>query len=189
MNALLVLALLAPPADDPKPKEPAKSAPAGFGLTTETEFYWPFFVLTSPDVQKELKLTQPQIKALNDAQADLKKCVEEYPLQAGPRRMQIAKVTKWADETAAAILDRDQQKRHRQILWQVLECYGGPRALTANPEFAKTIGLTADQQKQAKKIEADYQTGWLKLVRANPLVGNGPVPGEEELAKKSDEAA
>ena len=140
-------------------------------------------------MQKELKLSGPQLTAFDAAEADLKACVIEFPLAAGPRKAQIAKVTKWADETVAAILTAEQQKRHRQIIWQVLEFNGGVRAMTANPAFAKEIGLTADQLKQAKKIEADYQAGWLKLVRANPAVGNGPVPGEEELAKKSDAAA
>jgi hypothetical protein len=189
MTAVLVFALIAPLADDPKSKEPAKAAAPGFGLTAETEFHWPFFIASSPDIQKELKLSKEQITAFNEVQAELKKSTADLglltPAQA---RTHVAKVTTWADETVGTLLMPEQQKRHRQLVWQVLEFNGGVRVMAANPAFAKEIGLSADQLKQAKKIDADYYTAWMKLVRANPLIGNGPVPGEEELSKKSNEA-
>ena len=94
MHAVLVLALVAPTAA--QPKEQPKPAPEGFGVTTQTELYWPFWVTASPDVQKELKLTKEQIKALDDVQDDLKKCIVELPLAAGPPKAQIAKVTCWS---------------------------------------------------------------------------------------------
>src|SRR5262249_15554931 len=87
------------------------------------------------------------------------------------------------------LLTADQRPRHRQIVWQVLEFNGGVRGMVANPIFAKEVGLTANQQKQGQKINADHQAAWIKLVQANPLVGNGPVPGEDALTKKSEEAA
>jgi hypothetical protein len=189
MNVVLAFVLIAPGGDVPKPKEQLKPVAAGSGVAAETEFHWPFFVMRSPDVQKELKLSKDQIAAFDGAEADLKKCVDELPLDPRPRKAQIATVTKWADETVAAILTREQQKRHRQIVWQVLECYNGPRALTANAEFAKEIGLTAEQLKRAKKIEEDFRADWHKLVQANPAVGTAAVPGGEELAKTSDGAA
>jgi hypothetical protein len=192
MIALVVCALVSPVAQAPKPKDPpAKAAEvAGFGLSAESEFHWPFYITKSPDVQKELKLSKEQLAAFDGAQADLKKSVAAMAgLTPAQTKAYAAKLTKWADETVAAILTAEQQKRHRQIVWQVLEFTGGVRGMAASPVFAKEVGLTADQQKQARKIEADYYAGWQKLVRANPLVGNGPVPGEEELAKKAEEAA
>ena len=68
-----------------------------------------------------------------------------------------------------------------------MEFNGGVRGMAPNPVFAKEVGLSADQLKQAKKIDADYQAAWLKLVRANPN-GNAAPPGEEELTKKYEEA-
>lgn len=187
MHAVLVLALAVPAA---QPKAPPKAPVEGFGHVADTELHWPFFVCSSPDVQKELKLTKEQIAAFDGAQADLKKATSDLGLLT-PAQMkaQVAKLTKWADETVAAVLAPEQQKRHRQLVWQISEFNGGVRGMAANPVFAREVGLTADQLKQAKKIDADYQAGWLKLVRANPGVGNGPVPGEEELAKKCEEAA
>ena len=189
MTAVLVFALIAPTAQ-PKSQPPKTPDPVGFGLVADSEFHWPFYITKSPDVQKELKLSKEQLAAFDGAEADLKKSVADLGgLKPAQAKTYAAKVTKWADETVAAVLKTEQQKRHRQIVWQVLEFTGGTRTLAANPVFAKEIGLTADQLKQAKKIDADYYAGWQKLVRANPLVGNGPVPGEEALAKKSEETA
>jgi hypothetical protein len=187
MHVVLVLALTVPAA---QPKEPPKQPVEGFGLTAETELHWPFWITAAPDVQKELKLTKDQITAFERAGADLKKGTAELGLLT-PAQMkaQVAKLTKWADETVATVLTPEQQKRHRQLVWQVTEFNGGVRAMAANSVFAKEVGLTADQLKQARKIDADYYSGWQKLVRANPAVGNGPVPGEEELAKKAEDAA
>ena len=101
----------------------------------------------------------------------------------------VAQMTAWAEKSVAGVLNEEQRSRHRQILWQVLEFNGGVRALTNNPTFAKEVGLSVDQQQKAMKIEADFQAAWLKLVRANPVGGNGPVPGEEALTKKCEEDA
>jgi hypothetical protein len=162
----------------------------GFGLPAESEFHWPFFIAKSPDVQKELKLSQEQVTAFDEVQAELKKSVADLgALKPAQAKAQVAKLTKWADETVGTLLMPEQQKRHRQIVWQVLEFNGGTLALFSLPAFAKEIGLSADQLKQGKKLEADYLAGWQKLVRANPGVGNGPIPGEAELAKKTEEAA
>ncbi len=188
MTAVLVFALIAPIAQ-PKNPPPKTSDAVGFGLTADSEFYWPLYITKSPDVQKELKLSKEQLAAFDGAEADLKKSVVDLGgLKPAQARAYAAKLAKWADETVATVLKAEQQKRHCQIVWQVLEFTGGMRALAVNPAFAKEIGLTADQLKQAKKIDADYYVGWQKLVRANPIVGNGPVPGEDALAKKSEEA-
>jgi len=194
MTVLLVFALIAPVAQDPKPKDPPAKQPAkaeiAFGLTADSKYYWPFHIIQSPDVQKELKLTKQQLKAFETAQADLEEATRELPLlKPAQAKAQAAKVTKWAEETVVAILTPEQQKRHRQILWQVLESGGGAYGQAANPVFAKEVGLTADQVKQAKKIETDYLAAWQKMALANPLAGNMPLPGEEELRKKAEDAA
>jgi hypothetical protein len=191
MNALLVFALVAPVAREPNQKDPpAKPAEVGFGLSAESEYHWPLHLLRSPDVQKELRVTKEQLTKLDGLEAELKKKVEAGSrLPAARMKAHFATVTTWADKAAADLLTTEQRPRHRQILWQVLEFNGGVRSMAANPVFAKEVGLTADQLKQARKIEADYYAGWQKLVKANPLVGNGPVPGEEALAKKAEDAA
>jgi hypothetical protein len=192
MNVLLALALLAPAQ---APKEPPKSdakpaAVAGFGLDAASEFYWPTYLLLSPDVAKELKVTKEQAKLIEGVQAELKKVAAEVGgLAPAAARKHVAAMTAWADKSLAGVLDPEQRVRHRQILWQVLEFTGGVRAMTNNPAFAKEVGLSADQQRKARKIEADFQAAWLKLVRTNPAGGNGPVPGEEALAKKANEDA
>lgn len=190
MNALIVFALIVPIGQAPKPKA---ADPAPFGITADSEYYWPtHLILASPDVQKELQVTKEQLGQIEKIQAELKTVGATIggltPAQA---RNQTAKMTKWAEQSLAGALTADQQKRHRQILWQVLEFNGGVRGQAANDVFAKEVGLSADQLKKAKKIEADYLAAWQRLVRANPVAagGNGPVPGEEELAKKAEEAA
>ena len=194
MNALLVFVLIAPIAQEPKPKDPPPKEPAkaevGFGLSPQSEYHWPLHVLTSPDVQKELKLTREQIAKLDGLQAELGKKVN-----AGAATLPVAKLNahflacgQWADKAVADLLTTEQRPRHRQIVWQVLEFNGSVSGMVADPVFAKELGLTADQQKQAKKIEADFKAAWLKLTQANPG-GNAPLPGEDALVKKYEEAA
>jgi hypothetical protein len=188
MNAFIVIALIMPIAQAPKPKA---ADPAPFGITADSEYYWPtHLVLASPDVQKELQLTKEQLGHIEKIQAELKRVGETIGgLKPAQAKSYTTKMTKWAEQSLAGALTTDQQTRHRQILWQVLEFNGGIRGQAANDVFAKEVGLTADQLKKAKKIEADYYSAWQKLVRANPLVVNATVPGEEELAKKAEEAA
>ena len=193
MNALVALVLIAP-AQDPKPKDPpAKEVKpeVGFGLSPQSEYHWPLYVLTSPDVQKELKLTKEQIAKIDGLQKELGKKVMD-----GAATLPVAKLKahflacgQWADKAVADLLTTEQRPRHRQIVWQVQECSsGGVRGMAANPVFAREVGLTADQQKQAAKIEADFRAAWLKLVQAGPG-RNAPLPGEDALVKKSEEAA
>lgn len=188
MTSLLAFALIAPAQS--KPKDPPKPADAPtFGIPVNSEYYWPVHLLTSPDVQKELKLSKEQVKLAEGMRPELKKAGEAMgTLTPAQAKKYTAEMTTWAEKSLADLLSPEQRTRHRQILWQVLEFNGGVRGMAANPVFAKDVGLTADQQARAKKIEADYQAAWMKLVRANPG-GNAAIPGEEALAKKYEEAA
>jgi hypothetical protein len=191
-SLLVALALVAPaqPPAKPPAKQPAKPpAEAWFGIPANSTYHWPAHVLTSADVQKELKLTRAQLAKLPPIRAELDRRVQRSgTLPPAKLEPYFVEAGKWADKAVAGVLTEEQRPRHRQITWQVLEFLGGPVGMATNPVFAREIGLSADQVKRAEKVQAEYQAAWQRLVQANPLAGNAPIPGADQLQAKADEA-
>jgi hypothetical protein len=188
-SPLVALALVVPaqpPAKQPPAKQPAD---VSFGLEASSEYHWPLYVLTSPDVQKELKLTREQLRAFAALQPELKKRVEAgFTLPTNRIIAHNKEVGRWADRAVAERLTADQYPRYRQIVWQVLEFNGGPLGMASNPVFSKEIGFTPEQIKKAEQIAAEYYKAWKKLALAGPL-GNAPVPGADKLSEDANEKA
>lgn len=189
-SLLLSLPLSAAPFAAAAPPPPApKPAEAAFGLPATTEFYWPFYVLESPGVRKELGLTAAQVAKLDALRPAIQKRVEAgLDLPPGRLPAHRKEFGAWLDRSVAGVLTAGQLPRYRQVVWQVLEFNDGPVALAANPVFARELGLTADQARKARQVEADYARAWDRLVRANPGRA-GPLPGEEALVAKANETA
>ncbi|MBX9625015.1 MAG: hypothetical protein K2X82_14505 [Gemmataceae bacterium] len=182
MTPLLTLALLAA-ADPPKPAE------TGFGLPVQTDYHWPFYVLESPGVRKELGLTDAQVAKLDALRPELQRRMEAaFALPVNRIAAHQREVGVWLDRAVAGVLTADQRPRYRQVVWQVLEFEQGPVHLAANPAVARELGLTAEQARKARQVQADYQRDWARLVRANPG-GTAARPGEEELFDKANAAA
>lgn len=178
-SAVLALTLAAP--------APPKAADPWFGIPVLAPEYWPVHILDSEDVQKELKLTPPQLKKLGGLKAELKTRVEKgFNLPTGKMPAYQDELGKWADKALAGVLTAEQSPRHRQITWQVLEYLGGVGGMASNPAFARVIGLTPDQRKRLAKIDADFEAAYKKLPQ--PL-GNAPVPGADRLRANADAAA
>src|SRR5262245_44862607 len=185
--SFLALAVATAPAG-PQSKT-ADKPPVSFGLEASSEYHWPLYVLSSPGVQKELKLTKEQIAKLEPLQAELKKRVEAtvlVPVNKIPAEQK--KVGEGADQAVAAELTPEQRPRDRQIVWQVMEFNGGVVGMATNPVFAKEVGLNGEQQKKAKQYYDEYYKAWLKLVQMNPG-GNAPIPGADKIYDQANEKA
>jgi Spy/CpxP family protein refolding chaperone len=125
----------------------------GFG------FGGPGFLLMNSSVQKELKLTDDQIKKITDANESVReKHREDFEalgkLEGDERREKGQELRKqMADETnkaLAEILKPEQNKRLKEITLQ----QDGARAFN-NPEVQKALNLTDDQKEKIKTINED----------------------------------
>jgi hypothetical protein len=184
VSAVVALVLAAPAAEPPKAADP------WFGIPAPAPEYWPLHILASEDVQKELKITPEQLKKIDALKAELSARLQKAAtLPIAKIRPYQDELGKWADKALAGVLTGEQLPRHRQITWQVLEYLGGVTGMASNPAFARAIGLSADQQKRAAKIDADHQAAYMKLAQTAGPLGNAPVPGADRLRANADAAA
>lgn len=122
--------------------------------------------LSSPDVQKELKLSDEQINKLKDA---IGKVLEKYKADmANFQRMspdeQQKKMKTFSEENNKAILsvlDAKQKKRFKQIQWQV----SGDWSLQ-DPELQKELKLSDEQKKKLDGIFNEAQKKTQELVKS-----------------------
>lgn len=186
MTASLSLSAALVAAAAPAPPKPPE---VGFGVPARTEYHWPFYVLESPGVRKELGLTEAQVAKLDALRPAIQKRVEAgLDLPPGRLPAHQKEFGAWLDRSVAGVLTAGQLPRYRQVVWQVLEFNDGPVALAANPVFARELGLTAEQARKARQVEADYARAWDRLVRANPGRA-GALPGEDELVAGANAAS
>jgi hypothetical protein len=145
-------------------------------------------LLTNADLQKELKITDDQKKALKPAmekaEEQTKKMRELFQGGGGPPdREAMQKMMedgrKFAEETKATVeksLTDDQKKRIKQIDYQRM----GLRAF-ANEEVVKTLKIGDDQKEKLKGITDDMQKEMQDL-RQEYFTGGGP-PDMEKMAE------
>ena len=183
-TSVLALALAAPAQDPPK----AKPAELRFGTPANSLYYWPVNVLTSPDVQKELKITKEQLAKLETVRAELDKRVQKgFTLPIAKMDAYYMELGGWADKQLAALVTAEQLPRYRQIVWQAMEHVDRVPGMAANPAFAQAIGMSAEQLKRAQKVRADATAAYMRLARANPG-GNAIPPGGDKVLADADAA-
>lgn len=116
-------------------------------------------LLSIPQVQQELKMTQPQIDKLQAKQQELRQAMQEIfqggggpPSSPEEREKIFARIRELQDKALADILDTRQLKRFRQLELQ----RQGPSAL-ARKDIADELKLTEAQRGQIQTIQ--QQTG------------------------------
>jgi hypothetical protein len=112
-------------------------------------------LLSIPEVQQELKMTQPQIDKLQTKQQELRQAMQEIfqggggpPSSPEEREKIFARIRELQDKALADILDTRQQKRFRQLELQ----RQGPAAL-ARKDVADELKLTEAQRGQIQTIQ------------------------------------
>ena len=112
------------------------------------------FLLRSPDVQKELKLTDDQktklddaIKKQTDKQQEQRAAMKDGSFDKDKMQAAFKEMAEAADKTIKEILNADQQKRLKQITWQ----RAGVAAFD-DKEVAEGLKLTEEQKDKIKGI-------------------------------------
>ncbi len=108
--------------------------------------------LSSPDVQKELKLSDEQISKLKDA---IGKVVEKYQADMGnlqrmsleDRQKKIKAYTEDSNKAIAGVLDAKQWKRFKQLQWQL-----GDGWSLLDSDLRKELKLSDEQKKKIDGI-------------------------------------
>jgi hypothetical protein len=145
-------------------------------------------LLMNKSVQQELKLTDDQIKKIDETVKEVReKHQDEFQAlrdasQEERREKGAALMRKVGEEThkaLAGVLKPDQEKRFKQIELQVR----GAQAFT-DPDVQKQLKLTEDQQDKIKTINEDAQ----KEMRSAREGGGGPG-GFQKMAEIRKEAA
>ncbi len=149
--ALAIVALLASPA--------LAQRPMGGG--------GPLTLLTNKDVQKDLKLTDDQIKKFTDLQG------KRPQFGDADFRTKIEEFNKLVDKTVADTLKADQVKRLDELRLQ----QRGARAAFTDEKIAEKLKVTADQKDKAKAISDDARRAMGELFQP------GTRPSEEALKK------
>jgi Spy/CpxP family protein refolding chaperone len=134
--AAAVLALVASPALAQR-----RPMGGGFGLG-------PAFLLTQESVQKELKLSDDQLKKVKDLGEKMREARGKLrDLDREEARKKMQELTKENEKALADILSKDQGKRLKEISLQLQ----GGRAF-ANAAVAKELNITDEQKKQIQDI-------------------------------------
>jgi hypothetical protein len=111
-------------------------------------------LLTQESVQKDLKLSDDQVKQLKDVATkanEARQGLRDIEDRA-ERTKKAQEIAKESETAVAKILSKDQTKRLKEITLQVQ----GARAF-ANAAVAKELNFTDDQKKQLKAIQDDAQ--------------------------------
>jgi Spy/CpxP family protein refolding chaperone len=152
-------------------------------------FGGPGFLLQNPSVQKELKLSDDQIKKITDANQSVRdKYKDEFEAVAkleGDERREKGqelrkKMTDETNKTLAEILKPEQNKRLKEITLQ----QEGARAFN-DPEVQKALNLTDDQKEKIKTINEDAAKEMGELFpRGRRGAGGGGAPPDPSAFKE-----
>jgi len=134
-------------------------------------------VLSNPDVQKELKLTDEQIRKLKEAFGKVgEKYKEDFAkfrtMSQEERVKKMMEFSKDNNKAMAGILDAKQLKRYRQIDWQI----AGIGAL-GDPILQKELKLSDEQKKKLNDIFLDVEKKMEEMSK-------NPGASREEFQKK-----
>jgi hypothetical protein len=144
-------------------------------------------LLTNPGVKKELKLTDDQVKKVEDALAKVQdKHKDDFArfreMSREERQKTMRAFAEDYNKAVAGVLDANQMKRFKQIQWQL----AGFGALE-DPEVQKTLKLSDDQQ---KKLTVIFEESGKKM---QELFRGGNVEGGREkfdkIRKETEEKA
>jgi Spy/CpxP family protein refolding chaperone len=122
-------------------------------------------VLSNPDVQKELKLSEEQISKLKDALDKMWGKYREDFAKSPPRspeeqQKKMREISSDGNKIIAGILDAKQLKRYRQIEWQM----AGIGAL-GDPQLQDELKLSDEQKKKLEGIFKDAEKRMQELYR------------------------
>lgn len=148
-----------------------------------------FNMLRSADVQKELKMTQPQIEKVDAKGQELMQAMRDAFQGGGgqpsPEERQAAmkKVQEMQAKAVADILDTTQQKRFKQL---ELQQQGGS-ALLNNKEVAEALKITDEQKTKLEQIQQQGMQELQALPRPD-FSGGQPDPAEMQkfMAKMTE---
>lgn len=144
-------------------------------------------VLSNPDVQKELKLSEEQIGKLKDA---LGKVWEKFTRDFGKNQqmsfeelMQKRKeISKDGNKAIAGVLDAKQLKRYKQIEWQM----AGIGAL-GDPELQTELKLRDEQKKKLDGIFADFEKKMYEMTKNREVSREKYRAAGQDAEKKANE--
>jgi Spy/CpxP family protein refolding chaperone len=144
----------------------------------------PAMLLGQESVRKELKLTDEQIKKVEELSEKMReKFQEAFGLEGEERTKKVQELMKENEKAVAEILKPEQGKRLKQISYQ----QQGAGAF-ANADVAKELALTDDQKQEVQKI--NEETG----AQIREIFQGGQVDEEgrkkiQELRKAATEKA
>jgi hypothetical protein len=153
-------------------------------------------LLRIPEVQAELKMTQPQIAKLDDAQQTVRQAMQEA-FQGGRQSMSpeelekaMAKVQEIQLKAVSDILDQNQLKRFKQLELQ----RAGASALL-QPAVAKELGLTDEQKAKLRELRQQQMNEMRSMFQNAGGMRNMTqeerqqrMKQMQDLRKKNDEA-
>jgi hypothetical protein len=121
-------------------------------------------LLGIPEVQKELKMTQPQIDKVPTKQQEVRSQMQDLFQNGGgqnaspeERQQMFAKVQGIQEKAVEDILTNDQLKRYHQLELQQQFQMMGPAALMRK-DIAEKLKLTDDQRSKLGAIQEDVQS-------------------------------
>jgi hypothetical protein len=143
-------------------------------------------MLRSADVQKELKMTQPQIEKVDAKGQEVMQAIRDAfqgggnPQDQSPEQRQaiMKKVQDLQAKAVSDILDTTQQKRFKQL---ELQQQGG-NALINNKEVAEALKITDEQKTKLQEIQ---QAGFQEIqnLPGRPDFQSGQQPDPAEMQK------
>jgi Spy/CpxP family protein refolding chaperone len=126
------------------------------------------FLLRSPDVQKELKLTDDQKTKLEDAvkkqtekQQEQRAAMKEGGFDKDKMQAMMKEMTDAADKAVKEILNADQQKRLKQIGWQQI----GSAAFTEK-DVETALKLTDEQKDKIKGLNEEMRNDMREIFQS-----------------------
>ena len=145
----------------------------------------PAQLLTSPTVQKELKLTEDQTAKLKEwGAAQQGKMRELFQSAGGDRDAMREKMTEFQKQTAkelGEVLKPEQSKRLKEIEFQM----AGIRGLMS-PDTVKALELTDDQKEAVQSTMQDVGKDMRDLSEEYGVRGFGQRPADADKAKEFD---
>jgi eukaryotic-like serine/threonine-protein kinase len=135
----------------------------------------PAMLLQQESVQKDLKLSDSQVKKVQELGEKMREKFEELrDLEPEERGKKMRELTAENDKAIANILKPEQEKRLHQIAYQ----QQGPDAFS-NPQVVKALGLNDTQKAEIQKINEDFRSERRELFQGGPP--------DEETRKKMRE--
>lgn len=144
-------------------------------------------LFASPDVQKELKLSEDQISKLRDV---LNRVMENHrddfaKLQQLPPEEQQKKMTAINEEhnkAVAGVLDAKQRKRYKQIQWQL-----DPIGSLQDPELQKELKLSDEQKKKIDGLFNDANKKVQEMMKSRETSREKYQAVVKDLEKKTND--